>query len=147
MEIKTSLWYEFSMALERGPLVYALGIKGEEKVRDRGDGFKEYTEVYPKEPWNFGLIKQELDQLPNSVKIVEKEWDGRYPWNLDNAPITLKIIGLSVPEWKAVNGIPYLPSFWGTYSGDTKDRIQELTLVPYGCTTLRISQFPAYTLP
>ena len=146
MEITTSKWYELSMAVERGPLVYALKVSTEEKTKDRGDGYKKFTEVFPKEPWNFGLIQNELDDIPNSVEVVENSWDGSYPWNLENAPISLKMKGLKVPEWKAVSGIPYFPSFWGKYSGDTTGNIQEITLVPYGCTTLRISQFPTYTM-
>ncbi len=146
MKITTSKWYEFSTAVERGPLVYALKIEGEEKTKDRGDGYRKFTEVFPKEPWNYGLIQQELDNIPSSVKVVENPWDGSYPWNLENAPITLKIKGLRVPEWKAANGVPYFPGFWGKYAGDATGNIQEITLVPYGCTTLRISQFPTYTI-
>src|SRR5680860_942774 len=144
MAITTSKWHEFSTAVERGPLVYALKIEGEERTKDRNDGYREFTEVYPKEPWNFGLIQNELDKLPESVEVTENKWDGSYPWNLENAPIALKMKGLRVPEWKADHGIPYFPSFWGEYAGDTTGNIQEITLVPYGCTTLRISQFPTY---
>ncbi len=146
MAITTSKWHEFSTAVERGPLVYALKIEGEERTKDRNDGYREFTEVYPKEPWNFGLIQNELDKLPESVEVTENKWDGSYPWNLENAPIALKMKGLRVPEWKADHGIPYFPSFWGEYAGDTTGNIQEITLVPYGCTTLRISQFPTYNL-
>lgn len=146
MNLSTSKWHEFSTAVERGPLVYALKIKGEEKTKDRKDGYGEFTEVYPKEPWNFALIKNELDKLPQSVEVTENKWDGSYPWNLENAPIELKMKGLRVPEWKADQGIPYFPSFWGTYDQDTTGKIQEITLVPYGCTTLRISEFPTYNL-
>ena len=146
MAITTSKWHEFSTAVERGPLVYALKIDGEERTKDRNDGYREFTEVYPKEPWNFGLIQNELDQLPESVEVTENKWDGSYPWNLENAPIALKMKGLRIPEWKADHGIPYFPSFWGEYAGDTTGNIQEITLVPYGCTTLRISQFPTYNL-
>lgn len=146
MNITTSKWHEFSTAVERGPLVYALKIQGEERTKDRKDGYGEFTEVYPKEPWNFGLIQNELDKLPKSVEVTENKWDGSYPWNLENAPIELKMKGLRVPEWKADQGIPYFPSFWGTYDQDTTGKIQEITLVPYGCTTLRISEFPTYNL-
>jgi hypothetical protein len=145
MKIKTSLWHEFTTAVERGPLVYALKIESEEKSRDRGDGYKEFTEVFAREPWNFGLIQKELDNIPNSVEVVENTWDGRYPWNLENAPVSLKLKGIQVPEWKADNGVPYLPPFWGNYP-ESKGTIKEITLVPYGCTTLRISQFPVYNL-
>lgn len=145
MKIKYSLWHEFTAAVERGPLVYALRIESEEKTRDRGDGYKEFTEVFAKDAWNFGLIQKELDNIPNSVTVVENPWDGSYPWNLENAPVALKLKGIKVPEWKAENGVPYLPPFWGNYP-ESKGTVQEITLVPYGCTTLRISQFPTYNV-
>lgn len=147
MELTTSLWHEFSTAVERGPLVYALRVDGEERKRDRGDHYRSFTEIYPTSPWNYGLIQKELDQFPGSVEVVENNWDGSYPWNLENAPVILKMKGFRVPEWKAENGVPYFPAFWGEFTGDTTDRIEEITLVPYGCTTLRISQFPTYRLP
>ena len=144
MKVTTSQWYEFSTAVERGPLVYALGVAGKEAPKNRDDGYGTFTEITPTEPWNFGLLSSELDNLSTSVAVVENEWDGRYPWNVENAPIALKTKALRVPEWKADDGVPYFPSFWGNYQQDTTGRVQEITLVPYGCTTLRISQFPTY---
>lgn len=147
MKVTTSQWYEFSTAVERGPLVYALGVKGREEKKNRDDGYDTFTEIYPTEPWNFGLLQRELYNVSTSVKVVENDWDGSYPWNLENAPIALKTKALQVPEWKADNGVPYFPSFWGNYQQDTTNRVREITLVPYGCTTLRISQFPTYNIP
>ena len=144
MQVTTSQWYEFSTAVERGPLVYALGVKGQEEKKNRDDGYGTFTEITPTEPWNFGLLQSELDRLLTSVEVVENDWDGRYPWNLENAPVALKMKALHVPEWKADHGVPYFPSFWGNYQQDTTGRVQEISLVPYGCTTLRISQFPTY---
>ncbi len=147
MRVTTSSWYEFSTAVERGPLVYALGVKGREEKKNRDDGYGTFTEVYPTEPWNYGLLQPVLDSLPASIDVVEREWDGRYPWNLDDAPVALTTKALRVPEWKADNGVPYFSSFWGNYQQDTTGRVQEISLVPYGCTTLRISQFPTYDIP
>lgn len=146
MEITTSTWFEFSTAMERGPLVYALKVDGIEKTKDRKDQYREFTEVFPATPWNYGFIKSELERLPSSVEVVENPWDGTYPWNLENAPMSLRMKGFRDPDWTAANGIPYLPGFWGGYAQDTTGKIQEITLVPYGCTTLRITQFPTYDL-
>jgi DUF1680 family protein len=142
MEITTSKWHEFSTTIERGPLVYSLKIEGQQKIKERGDEYRDFIEVFALEPWNFGLIQNELNKLPESVKVIESDWDGNYPWNLENAPIALKIKGLRLDQWKAEGGIPYLPAVWGNYREDTTDKIKEIILVPYGCTTLRITQFP-----
>lgn len=144
MEIKTSRWFDFSVAVERGPLVYALKIRGEEKIKDRGDKYRSFTEVYPIDAWNYGLIEQ--DVLNPSIQfnsVIEKDWDGRYPWNLENAPMEIKMRGLKIPEWELTHGAPYLPAFWGSYQGNSAS-VEEITLVPYGCTTLRITEFPVY---
>lgn len=145
MQLRTSVWHDFSQAVERGPLVYALKVRGEERVKDLNDQYRAFSEVYPLDNWNYGLIEKELKELDKYVKVVENDWDGRYPWNLENAPIELKINGMRVPEWQLTNSAPYFPGFWGRYA-KTPQPIEEITLVPYGCTTLRITEFPVYQL-
>ena len=142
MKVTRSQWFEFSQAIERGPLVYALKIEGEENIKEGGFEYQKFIEVRANGPWNYAFIEKELDNLPASITVTENDWDGRYPWNLKNTPITLKIKGIQMDNWQAQGGLPYFTGVWGRYRGETKDRIKELTLVPYGCTTLRISQFP-----
>jgi len=145
MATKASRWHDFSVAVERGPLVYALKVRGEEKSKDRKDRFRPFTEVYPADPWNYGLLENDMkgEEISN-YRIVENDWDGSYPWNLENAPVQIQMRGIRVPDWKLTSGAPYFPAFWGTYRGDAE--IEEITLVPYGCTTLRITEFPVYRL-
>ncbi|WPP51675.1 beta-L-arabinofuranosidase domain-containing protein [Catalinimonas niigatensis] len=143
MEVKSSQWYEFATAIERGPLVYALKIRDKRVSKDRKDGYRAFEEVYPTDAWNYALYQQDLNNLTASVEVVEKEWNGEYPWNLEHAPIELKMRGVQIPEWKLVNGAPEFPAWWGGRTTD-KSQIREITLVPYGCTTLRITEFPVY---
>ena len=75
------------------------------------------------------------------VEVVAKDWKGDYPWNLKNAPIELKMKGVKIPEWQLTNGAPVFPAFWGNHSGEGLS-VHEITLAPYGCTTLRITEFP-----
>ena len=145
MELKASIWHDFSRTIERGPLVYSLKIKDKRETKDRNDQYRAFQEVFPVDDWNYGLIQEDLDNLLTSVKVINREWNGDYPWNLENAPVELKMKGLKIPEWKLVNGAPVFPAFWGDYSAGNI-AINEITLVPYGCTTLRITEFPVYSL-
>lgn len=143
MELKTSQWYEFAHTIERGPLVYALKIREKRTTKDRGDGYRAFEEVYPLDDWNYALYQEDLNKLPEAVEVVQKDWDGEYPWNLENAPVELKMRGMKIPEWKLVNGAPEFPAWWGGRVGD-ESKLEEITLIPYGCTTLRITEFPVY---
>ena len=146
MKFTTSIWYDFSIAVERGPLVYALKIRGEEKSKARNDKYGAFTEVFPVDPWNYGLIRSELDNLEKSITIHKKDWAGDYPWNLENAPIELTLSAVQIPEWKTVNSAPVLPGSWGVRRPDKELEVSKITLIPYGCTTLRITEFPVYEI-
>ncbi|RFZ83261.1 hypothetical protein DYU05_14075 [Mucilaginibacter terrenus] len=144
MHISKNNWYENSISIERGPLVYALKI-GEEVTRvkntkDPIDYGSSYDEIRPTTPWNYALIDQPDNKLDENYK-VETSAVSSYPWNLQNAPITIKTKGRRIPSWKLYNDmagpIPYT-FIWGSDAEQPEDII----LVPYGCTRLRISQFP-----
>jgi len=142
MELKATQWYDFAMAIERGALVYALKIRDERKTKDRDDHYRAFQEVYAVDDWNYALLQEDLNQLSEAVEVVEKAWNGEYPWNLENTPIELRMRGVQIPDWKLVNSTPVFPAWWGGRSEEVA--LTEITLVPYGCTTLRITEFPVY---
>lgn len=144
MELKTSRWYEFSAAIERGPLVYSLKIRDESRAKDRGDKYKVFNEVFPKDDWNFALHNDDIANPAKHIVVKENSWDGAYPWNLENAPVELKMRGIRLTEWKLHHSAPVFPAWWGKRDDDFES--EEITLVPYGCTTLRITEFPVYGL-
>jgi DUF1680 family protein len=136
MEIKTERRYRGAVAITRGPLVYSLKI-GEEWKRIGGQLPAADWEIYPTTPWNYGLIIPE--QFPqDGVKVVEKPL-GDCPFSPDQAPIELEVEGRLVPEWQLedewAGAIPASPI-------RSQQPREKLTLIPYGCTNLRITEFP-----
>jgi DUF1680 family protein len=144
MKITTSMWGRNSRAVERGPLVYALKI-GEkwEKGHDEVEG--DYFSVYPANDWNYGLLKSAVDTpgVNIAVSMVKPVADD-FIWNLAHAPIELTVEAKKIPGWKNVNGIASQPvtDRFGVFRGAVDFNVNKITLVPYGCTKVRIVAFP-----
>ncbi|HLF34105.1 MAG TPA: beta-L-arabinofuranosidase domain-containing protein [Cyclobacteriaceae bacterium] len=142
MDITTSRWYMNSVAVERGPLVYALKIGEQWKQIKNADKWGDYWEVKAVTPWNYGLIQTVLSDPQSGFIVEESSNQPDYPWNPDNAPVIISTRAKLIPDWKIYNSVPGpMP-----HSGPRRDLASDpeigITLIPYGCTTLRIAQFP-----
>lgn len=135
MTPKTTRRYADSIVVERGPLVYSLKIDEEWTQVNTDVPGRELPhgdfEVRPASSWNFGLVADAEIQF-------EERPLGDQPFSPTGAGIVAKAQGKKIPRWKLAHG-------WAEEFGpevSTKEPVEEVTLIPYGCTNIRITEFP-----
>lgn len=132
-----------SAALTLGPLVFSLPIEPEwRKLRDQ-PMFADW-EVYPKSPWNYAL---EIDPAKlDAIEVTETSiGDDFAPFSAEgDSPVALKVKGRRLEGWTLEKNAAQPPP----ESPVTSDApLEELTLIPYGRTDLRITEFPILAVP
>jgi hypothetical protein len=149
MRPRVSVRYNDAVAVERGPLVYALKI-GEEWTRVNSD--KPHRdlphadfEVRPTTPWNYGLVIDE--GRPEASFRFEDRPIGERPFSPEGSGIVAKAQGRRIPGWKIVRGWAGELAITDSDRADSgrmvsEQRQEELILIPYGCTNIRITEFP-----
>lgn len=136
MAFRTSKWFNRSIAIERGPILFALPLEEKWVPRWRTNlhrnkeakkrGYLDYN-VKTKDSWNYGIL---LEQGEIKIKYFKQD------------PLELTVEGIEVPQWKkGLDGNTGLLPISPLVKAGAK---KELKLVPYGLTNLRISQFPWY---
>jgi hypothetical protein len=143
MEVKLSRWVENSVSVERGPLVYSLRIREEWSEVENSDMYGNFSEVRPLDPWNYGLLEAAILDPGQGFEVVQnRTGSGNYPWTLEDAPLALRTRGKLIPDWKLhremAGPLPHsLP-----LKHLMENEPEEIVLIPYGCSTLRITEFP-----
>jgi DUF1680 family protein len=141
MEVRVSRWLDGAAGIERGPLVYGLKIGEVWKRVKNTDRWGDYWEVTPRDPWNYGLLESAVIDPVAGFQVVEKAQNGLRPWSLESTPLELHTRGRRIPEWQTYGEMAG-PLPWSPQLHLQNAPNEELTLIPYGCTTLRISEFP-----
>jgi DUF1680 family protein len=128
-----------SVSVYRGPLAYSLKI---------GESWKQYGEnkawpafeVLPTTPWNYALS---IDPSNPGRSFTVRQSGAALapqPFTPANAPITISVRARRVPSWTLesnglIGELPASPV-------STTAPEEEVTLIPMGCTRLRVSVFP-----
>ena len=159
MDIRSEKRYNNSLSILRGPLYFSLRIDKEYKsIKINYDNFSFKGsidwEITPKSEWNYGLLIDN-NNINRGMKLTENNI-GKYPfadkgdmvWSGDSAkyipvseeaPLVLTARGIRIPEWIMRNNSADIPPLSPVKPvGDP----EVITLVPYGCTRLRITEFP-----
>ena len=159
MNLRIEKRYNNSLALLRGPLFFSLQINKEYKsikINYDNFGYKGSVdwEIDPGSPWNYGLVIDKTN-IMHGMKVTENPvskypfadrgdmiWSsdsGKYTIWTQDAPVIIKARGMKIPEWTMKNNSADVPPLSPVKpEGD----VETITLVPYGCARLRITEFP-----
>ncbi|MBC7186310.1 MAG: glycoside hydrolase family 127 protein [Calditrichaeota bacterium] len=133
--------YNDAVAIVRGPLVYSLLIGEEWRQVNQDKPHRQPPhadwEVRPTTPWNYALRVDAAS--PDRSLSFEERPVGSPPFSPQGAGVVAKAKGSLLPNWKLQHG----------WAGETPPSpvhsdqpLQEVTLIPYGCTNIRITEFP-----
>ncbi len=161
-EIEVKKWGKDGIYVEKGPLLYTYGMKGERHIDESEEkstpDFPAYN-IYPDKPWNYAILPEEGFEF-------SKEDASDKPWSVETAPLRITCKARRVHSWKLktrkiihpVYNLYTRPWVRETKKGKflftppypSKEAIKKgglgesetITLVPYASAKVRITVFP-----
>ena len=136
MKVRTIEGFNGSISVERGPLVYSLGI-GESWSRLKQTGPVTDYEVYPTSPWNYGLRVDAAN--PAGAFQVSEAPVAKQPFDRTTPPAKIQVKARRLPQWVITDDSAGPPPQSPVV---VRGQDETVTLIPYGAARLRITSFP-----
>ncbi|GAB4515533.1 MAG: glycoside hydrolase family 127 protein [Anaerolineae bacterium] len=136
MAVRVEPRFRRAIALARGPLAFSLKIAERWQLVGGTPPHGDW-EIYPESAWNYGLL---LDPAaPEAHLQVTTSPVGEIPFHPEQAPVRLELEAARIDGWGLVQNsagpVPIGPLA-------ARSRPTTVTLIPYGSTQLRITEFP-----
>jgi len=141
MPIKASTQINNSVAIERGPLVFALKMTENWLQTWTGPlGFNEY-EIRPGNAWNYGLLLNRTN--PGASISVQTSAMPTNPFITTTTPIKLTANARKVTWGTVRNGLAAAEVQTSPFA--SSNPTEQITLIPFGAENTRITYFPEVT--
>ena len=103
-----------------------------------------YYEVISDSPWNYCLPKANVrpEKVAESFVVEDAGEMAPYPWTPDGSPVKIRTQAHRIGDWTLHGGSAGPIAFVSSQQMYMTPEAEWIELIPYGCTTLSVTEFP-----